>query len=842
MDIREFKNIYKEYAPSIVWDWCAKPSAEEIDAKLSLFSQMGISCIYIRPSKGLVLPYLSEDYFELIRTAARRSGKYGIKLFICDENSPASGNGGGEITSVSDYRLRDFVKADRKDIEKFDEIISENSGGALVLRDMSKVRASSRAPLADITDAFVTECFIDAVYNKYIRQCKRFLGIEIAGFLTNIEIPEGSLIYSPAALKNSEELTPAQCAQKLINKDSGFIKEYFSSVSECVAENFTLFLKEKCAENELLLSVSVNGEKQISRQLQYLKSDIISLCTDTQAPDYVQLKLAQSISEQFEKPFYIHLLLPSFAPCSERYNAAAAMAVFGAEGIVYDSVPFSVSDRRKYEKHTVSVSEFAEKAISERLSRLCFAAANTRDNAKLLVVCDMHDQKRFSDIAQRLLEEGIPFHMADEAAFEKLAIDSGDYVTVGKCEYTSLIIPDKEYALLQSFKGNIFIADTDIDYESLTCKNAFNIISDKKVVINRRMNDGDEYIFVTARHEDTVITAQSCEGELLAADCSNGELYSVPQTDGRYSFTLKAGKTAMLISSEKLVADIAPPFTDDIEFTPYSKECDVPFALSAADENILPLKHVNACFGRKSFRESSIDNLHREFYALSDGEIIKVKYPFNADKKNIGEVRAYIENADNLEFAELNGKRLHGFIPSEKDPRFMGIDITNELSDGKNTLALEYRKSNNYTPDFASFTPSHFYSYNITSFEPVYLCGDFDATEDSLIKAQEYENDITKSGMQYYYGPLTYAARLPDTDLSETILAIHGSFDICRIKIGKRSYTFFSETPMLEVFNLDGGSVAEITIYNTPYNLLRTADKNAHPFGLNSIELCKFSY
>ena len=225
MDIREFKNTYKEYAPSIVWDWCAKPSAEEIDAKLSLFSQMGISCVYIRPSKGLVLPYLSEDYFELIRTAARRSGKYGIKIFICDENSSASGNGGGEITSVADYRLRDFVKADKKDIEKFDEIIADDSAGALVLRDMSKVRASSRAPLADITDAFVTECFIDAVYNKYIRQCKRFLGIEIAGFHTNIEIPEGALIYSPAVLKKSGELSPAHCAQKLIGNDSRFIKE-----------------------------------------------------------------------------------------------------------------------------------------------------------------------------------------------------------------------------------------------------------------------------------------------------------------------------------------------------------------------------------------------------------------------------------------------------------------------------------------------------------------------------------------------------------------------------------------------------------------------------------------
>lgn len=842
MDIREFKNTYEQYAPSIIWDWCAKPTAEEIDTKLSEFSQMGIKRVYIRPSKGLVLPYLSEDYFELIRTAARRSGKYGIRIFICDESSPSSGNGGGEITSVADYRLRDFVKTDKNNIEKYDEVISETLADTAVLRDMSRMRASARTPLADITDSFVTKCFIDAVYNKYIRQCRRFLGIEIAGFLTSINFPEDSLPYSPSALKNLGSTSLIQCAQKLTRNDAEFEKEYFKSVSECIAENFTLCLKEKCAENSLSLSVNVDGKKEISRQMQYIKGDSISLCVNTENPDFVQLKLAETVSKQFEKPLSIRLLLPMFAPCSQRYNAAAFMAAFGAESIVYDSIAFSLSDRRKYEKHTVSVSKFTEKAISERLSRLCFAGANTITDTNLLVVCDMHNKSLFQDIAKKLLLSGIPFHMAEESFFEEQCLNSGDSITIGKYEYNTLITPDKTYAKLHNFKGDIIIADKEIDYAALNSKNTLTFNCNKQTLINRRINGNDEYIFITSTGEDTVISADCGEKKLFAADSSNGELYRIPENDGKCSFTLKARKTAMLIYSAELSADVAPPFTDDIEFTLFTKECDIPFTLSDAEENILPLKKVNACFGRKAFRENSIDNLHREFYALSDGETVKVKYPFNAELKNIGEVKAYIENADNLEFAELNGKRLGAFIPSEKDPRFMGIDITPLLADGRNTLALEYKKSNNYTPDFASFTPSHFYSYNITSFEPVYLCGDFDATSDSLIKLAEYNNDVTKSGMEYYYGPLTYCAKLPDTDLSERILAVYGDFDICCIKIGKRSFTFFSETPVLEIFNLDGGAIAEITIYNTPYNLLRTESEKARPFGIHGIELCKFNY
>lgn len=834
MDIREFKNIYKNYAPSIIWDWCAKPTAEEIDARLYEFSEMGISEVFIRPSKGLALPYLSDDYFELIRTAARRSGKYGVTLFICDENSSSSGNGGGEITSVPDYRLRDLLEISKNNLEKTDEVISEDSSSFLILRDMSKVRASKRAPLADITDAFVTECFIDAVYNKYLRECKRFSGIEIKGFSTNICFPENASIYSPAAIKKLGITN----SKAILNEER---TRYYKALSLCTSENFTGLLKEKCNSNDLLLSVSVEGEKLVSRQLQYLKCDTVLVSADSEDTDFIQIKLAQTICDQFEKPLNIKLHLPSFAPCSQRYNMASFMASFGAEKIIYDSVPFSLSDRRKYEKNTVSVSKFAEKAMSDRIARLCFMSSNTKYDTKLLIVYNPNEKEIYQDITEKLISEGIPFHMVEELFFEKYAYDSGDYITIGKYEYTTIIKPDRDYPVLENYKGNIIASSSESINSLLPIENTLPINADKKIFINRRSDGDNEFIFVTAKDEDTEIMVLPEDKKLFASDFSNGELYTVRENEGVCKIILKAGKTAMLIHSPELSEDFAPPYTDDIEFVPRETEGEIPFMLSAAEENILPLKRVNACFGKKSFRENSIDNLHREFYSLTDGETVKVKYPFNADTKNIGEVKAYIEYASNMEFIELNGIRINDFTPSPKDPRFIGTDITKLLADGKNTLAVEYKKRNNYTPDFSSFTPSHYYSYNITTFEPVYLCGDFDSYENSLVRLTEYESDITKSGMDYYYGSLTYCAKLPESDLSEKVLAIYGDFDICRIKIGKRTFTYFSETPIIEVFNLDCGTVAEITIYNTPHNLLRSEKEEVTPFGLSKIEICSFN-
>ena len=140
-------------------------------------------------------------------------------------------------------------------------------------------------------------------------------------------------------------------------------------------------------------------------------------------------------------------------------------------------------------------------------------------------------------------------------------------------------------------------------------------------------------------------------------------------------------------------------------------------------------------------------------------------------------------------------------------------------------------------PDFSSITPSHYYSYNMTSFEPIYLCGDFDVDGTRLTFSEGYSNDVSLSQMPYYYGSLTYEASLPESNLSGKFLKICGNFDICRIKIGRREFTYYSEEPVVELFNLDCANVAEITIFNTAYNLFRNKKSRPQPFGIEEIVL-----
>ncbi len=839
MDIRELKNTYKEYSPSVIWDWCAKPAPEEIDNRLSYFADMGIKSVYIRPSKGLVTPYLSEDFFELIRTAARRSSRYGVELWIFDENSPASGHAGGEITSVADYRIRDFVKPNKTDMEKTDEIIVTDSTSALVLRDISKTRTSKRAPLADITDNFVTQCFLEEVYDRYMRECKRFIGFEIKGFVTGVNIPKDSTPYSPSAAKRLENSSTEKLGKKLLAKDKGITSEYYCALDNCITENFSVLTHDKCEENNLSLALSVNGKNIISRQKQYVVADSIALHLDAENPDIMEFKLAESISAQFKKPLTVFLETGKFAPCSMRYNKATELCAMGAQNICFDSVAFSFTDRRKYEPNSLVLSASSEKNISDRISRYAKIASETEPAAKILIISTPTEYEFFKELCKHFKEQNIDFHIIEKDLFNGYARIGTDIIAIGEMGYSTVIYEKDSLSLPESFTGRRIALDTSLSPKNcvITSEDSLHIETDNAVYMTYRRDEKNDYLFITSQKSDTDVNIAYSDKKIFVLDSSNGEIYEIPKTENCFRFILKANKTVLLIVSDEYHYDIMPPYTDELKLTPGEKVCDIPFTLLSAGENILPLKTVNACFGRKAYRENNIDNLHKEFYALPDGETVKVKYPFTAHKDKIGTVKAYFEYADNFDFIELNGKRLENFTAVENDSRFFGTDITDFIADGKNTLAVEYKKCNNYTPDFKSFAPAHLYSFNTTSFEPVYLSGDFDVDGETLTQLGEYTNDVSGCGMPYYYGAITYVAKLPEDGLSGTLLSVHGSFDICRIKIGKRELTFYSEVPETELFNLDSETIAEITVFNTPYNLLRTTEEKAKPFGIEKIEI-----
>ncbi len=618
MDLREIRNINKDALPAVIWDWCSRPQPEQIDSALQRFSEMNINKVFIRPSNGLVIKYLSDDFFELVRTAARRSARYGISLWICDEFGEASGIGGGEITSVGDYRMRDFVKVAPKDKEKTDEVISENSTEAVVLRNVSSLRASKRFPLANICDNFVSQCFIEEVYDEYFRQCKRFIGCEIVGFSTTVNIPSSTL-YSSVVEPDAKKLSSVIFGDDASNKN-----EYYKGFNKALTNNFTNEISKRLKQKDMLFSVGVKGKQFISRQINYLSADVPYLEVDSNNINLVEIKMLTSICSQFNKRAHFRMKTPSYSKCDVRYFTAMFLASHGGT-ICYDSVPYSVSDRRKYEDNNTTLSIYAEKDISNRIARMCNLTQNTDDDADLLLVfpsfaingaCPSQEKENniydsFLKLVNTLCEKNISFHIADEYILDGYAKIENNCIIIGKNNYSKILLPEVD----MFFDKTVELCEKIEKYEFTEDSPLFE--TEGKYSYLTRKDENYIYYFVTA-NEDLEITYKG-EKPLYIVNMADGEIYHVTKNQ----FTLKNGHTASFIVSDEIYCDDAPPIVDCVIFESSKKICDLPFMLCEADENLLPLKTVNACFGKKSYRESCIDDLHKEFYSLNEGDSLR---------------------------------------------------------------------------------------------------------------------------------------------------------------------------------------------------------------------------
>jgi len=441
---------------------------------------------------------------------------------------------------------------------------------------------------------------------------------------------------------------------------------------------------------------------------------------------------------------------------------------------------------------------------------------------------------KFKEIAYKLFENKVAFHIADEYILENSEVKNGKLI-IGENEYSTLILPDGCEFYESTNKIAVQLSENAVSSGEFDCTPHDDILSGNgKFYCEKRTDGSVDYFFVTAF--DYCDITYNPESKFVIFDPSDGEAYHIEKE----SFKIKKGHTVVLFTARDLQFDPAPPVVSGVSFESYTAKLSLPFELCEADENLLPLKTVNACFGRKPYREALIDDLHKEFYSLNEGENVMVKYPFYVNGK-IGTVFAYIENASPIENILLNGKNVPKPEPSPKDSCYFGADITNLITDGKNTLMLEYKKHNNYKPNFESRTPSYYTIYDLTSFEPVVLAGDFDCIDSTLYPSGTSQSHKITDSMPYYYGRLVYQAPIPDTDLAGLMLSVKGDFDICKIRVGKREEYFFTDEPMFELFNLDSGGVAEITIYNTPYNLLRKSGEKAESFGISNIELIKKS-
>jgi hypothetical protein len=211
--------------PFFVWN--GEVTEADIDRHLAAFHDQGIEGFFIHPRPGLITPYLSDRWFELVRYTVAQAAKLGMEAWLYDENSYPSGFAGGHVPAEMP---ESWNQGQGLVPHKLTALASDAAAKCTVLlaksgdgyRDVTAARAEQPAAgdyvcfelafyhktgwyggysYVDLIRPGVTEKFIDVTMRGYERSIGAEFGRTVPGIFTdepNIEAPvEGAMRWTP---------------------------------------------------------------------------------------------------------------------------------------------------------------------------------------------------------------------------------------------------------------------------------------------------------------------------------------------------------------------------------------------------------------------------------------------------------------------------------------------------------------------------------------------------------------------------------------------------------------------------------------------------------------------
>ncbi len=102
----EFVEPNERYRGRPFWAWNTDITSEKIEKQVEMFSKMGFGGFVIHSRNGLRTEYLGDHFISMVRLALKRAQKYGLKVWLYDEDRWPSGSAGGIVTVDKRYRVK----------------------------------------------------------------------------------------------------------------------------------------------------------------------------------------------------------------------------------------------------------------------------------------------------------------------------------------------------------------------------------------------------------------------------------------------------------------------------------------------------------------------------------------------------------------------------------------------------------------------------------------------------------------------------------------------------------------------------------------------------------------
>jgi hypothetical protein len=203
-----------EYSTAPFFVWNGEVTEADIDRFLDDYQAQAIDAFFIHPRPGLITPYLSERWFELIRYAVERARQRGMLAWLYDENSYPSGFAGGHVPAEMPESWRDGHGLALQRLGPGESgdcaILVEQSGRRYCFERVWYPKSPWFAGFSyvDLIRPGVTEKFIELTMRGYERAVGKEFGRTVPGIFTdepNINPPaRGAIRWTPDLLERFE--------------------------------------------------------------------------------------------------------------------------------------------------------------------------------------------------------------------------------------------------------------------------------------------------------------------------------------------------------------------------------------------------------------------------------------------------------------------------------------------------------------------------------------------------------------------------------------------------------------------------------------------------------------
>lgn len=833
-----------DYRSIPFWSWNNTLDEDELVRQIDDMKACGMGGFIMHARIGLKDEYLGEKWFSCIEACLARARELGMNAWIYDENGWPSGFVGGKLlqneaylAQYLEYEVKSDFDADAFAVFVRDGIDYRRVAAATDATEYHCIYCKKSPANTDILNPEVVTAFIAETHEAYYKRFPESFGREMAGFFTDEpQFYRWATPYSPCIKAVYEEETGNDIRDGLIYlfvRDAegyAFRVRYYSIANRLYTENFYKRLYDWCEAHHCKLTghsleecnpyCAMMGGAGVMPSYEYEHIPGID-CLGRNNHETLMAIQAGSVASQLG----IHQVLTETFACSghdatpmELKNIGEFQYFHGVNLMCQHLYPFSIAAQGKSDHPPVFspvggwFRQFRD--FNEYFTRLGYIVANTEESVDVLVISPQRSvytdylygeyggemQDKYLDLLYNTFaKNGIRFHIGDESIMARHAKSEGNILSIGKCRYDTVVVPDmrnlsgstvellKQYAgkllllgkptLIDGVAGEIGLSSNTTVEEILKNADVKFRCTEGEVDIATRQGLLGDYIFINNLRYDLPgkfvtegVAEHYCALDLLTLQTRNISAEMI----------LEPCESLILIRDKD--AENKTVFWADEDITPR-------FAVSEIGENSLIMDYGRISkdgghYGETLPLQRIFEDLLREDYRGR----IWIKQCFTMSEKM--PVKLLMEAGNGLS-ATVNGKELF-FRKSEFDIYFIEAELSDAVKVGENELIYSIDYYQHEGVSFALFDPLATESlrnclYYDTHIEPAYIMGDFAVDNAHTLCKKEalppITSDLQHHGYPFFKDTVTYRGAYTYDGHGARVLSLEGRFLVAEVKV-----------------------------------------------------------